>query len=99
MSGTVDLLVALQRWYAAHCNGDWEHSFGVRIDTLDNPGWSLEVDLNGTELVARSFDGIDVERRDNDWLRCSVEDGAFKCFGGPENLTEMLQRFLEWAKA
>ena len=20
---------------------DWEHLFGVKIDTLDNPGWSL----------------------------------------------------------
>jgi hypothetical protein len=28
-------------WYTKQCNGDWEHSYGIRIDTIDNPGWSL----------------------------------------------------------
>jgi hypothetical protein len=28
----------LQEWYAGRCNGDWEHSFGVSTDSLDNPG-------------------------------------------------------------
>jgi hypothetical protein len=34
----------LTQWYLAQCNEDWEHSYGVAIGTLDNPGWSLEVD-------------------------------------------------------
>ena len=38
----------LQRWYAEQCNGDWEHEFGIKIETLDNPGWNLEIDLSGT---------------------------------------------------
>jgi hypothetical protein len=33
-----DLLEWLMRWYAAHCDGEWEHTYGVVIDTLDNPG-------------------------------------------------------------
>ena len=32
-------LSALENWYAGQCNGVWEHGCGVRIDTLDNPGW------------------------------------------------------------
>jgi hypothetical protein len=40
----------LQRWYAEQCDGKWEHSYGVRIETLDNPGWQITVDLNGTGL-------------------------------------------------
>ena len=38
----------LQDWYLAQCNGDWEHEFGIKIDTLDNPGWSVVIDLLGT---------------------------------------------------
>ena len=30
----------LQGWYMAHCDDDWEHSFGVTIETIDNPGWN-----------------------------------------------------------
>ena len=43
----MDELQLLQEWYVAQCDGDWEHSYGVKIDTLDNPGWSLKVDLVG----------------------------------------------------
>ena len=33
----------LQQWYADHLDGEREHQNGVRIETLDNPGWSLSV--------------------------------------------------------
>ena len=33
-----DALYLLQRWYLERCDDGWEHSYGVRIDTLDNPG-------------------------------------------------------------
>jgi Immunity protein 53 len=35
-----------------HCDGDWEHSSGVSIGTIDNPGWSLDVELAETNLAA-----------------------------------------------
>jgi hypothetical protein len=47
-----DALKQLQNWFSSQCDGDWEHNFGFTIETIDNPGWSLEVDLNNTE-----FDG------------------------------------------
>jgi hypothetical protein len=50
-----DVFQALQQWYLAECNGDWEHSYGVHIETLDNPGWMLKVDLRDTSLAERSF--------------------------------------------
>ena len=43
-------LTWLQSWFLEQCDGEWEHSYGVRVDTLDNPGWSLEIDLAGTAL-------------------------------------------------
>ena len=43
----------LEQWYVAQCDGDWEHAKGVKIETLDNPGWLLTVDLAGTEREGR----------------------------------------------
>src|SRR5687768_6013127 len=39
----------LANWYAAQCDDEWEHEFGIRLQTLDNPGWNLQIDLVGTD--------------------------------------------------
>ena len=49
-------LAFLEAWYRKHCGGDWEHQHGVELGTLDNPGWRLAVDLEGTS-VTWSYDG------------------------------------------
>jgi hypothetical protein len=41
-------LSILENWYSPQCNGHWEHGFGVRISTIDNPGWSADIDLHDT---------------------------------------------------
>lgn len=92
-------LQQLQDWYASQCNQDWEHAYGIKIDTLDNPGWTLEVDLRETELAGRTFEPIsrgDTED-DSDWIRCWVEQEKFKCAGGAKNLAELVRVFLTWA--
>ena len=33
-----DLLPKLTCWFAAHCDGEWEHDRGISITTTDNPG-------------------------------------------------------------
>ena len=38
----------LSDWYESNCNDDWEHGYGVKIETLDNPGWLVQIDLFGT---------------------------------------------------
>jgi hypothetical protein len=49
----MDVMGWFARSYEAQCNGDWEHGFGASIDTLDNPGWLLKVDLAGTDCDDR----------------------------------------------
>jgi len=39
----MDLLEQVEDWYSSQCNGDWEHQYGISIDTLDNPGWSRSI--------------------------------------------------------
>lgn len=88
----------IMNWYASQCNGDWEHNFGVKIDTLDNPGWAIEIDLNETNLANRVFDEVDIQRTDDDWIYCIVVDEKLKGAGGVGNLEELLSIFLRWAE-
>jgi hypothetical protein len=96
-------LQELQSWYRSQCNGDWEHTYGVKIETLDNPGWTLSVDLSVTALESRSFARISHGTvahsitDDGDWLACEVKDGKFVAAGGPEKLEQLIQTFLSWA--
>jgi len=94
----------IQKWYRNQCDDDWEHSYGVKIDTLDNPGWSLIVDLAGTQMEQTLFSpiayrvGENSETKDEDWYVCKVEDSQFKGFGGPNHLKTILGIFLKWAE-
>lgn len=95
----------LQEWYVSQCNDDWEHLYGVTIETLDNPGWRLTVDLSETELQGVAFPGQSYGAEGNagddgqNWLTCKVEKGQFVGTGGPRKLEEIINVFLAWAKA
>jgi hypothetical protein len=91
------LVQQLQTWFSNQCNGEWEHAFGIKIETLDNPGWRLEIQLTNTDLQDKPFDELAVEREGLDWIRCRVSDGVFEGFGGAQNLAELLETFLQWA--
>jgi Immunity protein 53 len=84
----------LQQWYESHCDGEWEHSFGIHIDTLDNPGWAVIIDLNGTPLGHTEFNQS-FERSQTDWVECKIENGQFFGYGGPLNLSTILEVFEE----
>jgi hypothetical protein len=93
----VNALAELQAWYLSHSNGDWEHAYGIRIETLDNPGWEVRINLRGTELEDRSFTPISDLDPESTWMECHVEDGHFEAHGGPAMLEPMLRVFLDWA--
>lgn len=93
-----DLFDELQNWYYSQCDGDWEHEFGIKIDTLDNPGWTVFIDLQETPLENKKFTEIDRQINENDWIQCEVKNGKFKGAGGPTNLTDIIRIFIEWMK-
>ena len=94
-----DLLARLQDWYAANCDGDWENTYGVTIESLDNPGWRVTIDLHGTPLEGREFEAVEIMRGLQDWLDCHVQDKKFVAGCGPRNLNELLKTFFDWAGA
>ena len=97
-SKDANALDRLQDWYLGQCNGDWEHQFGVKIDTLDNPGWDVEIDIRDTYLAERDFSKVNIQRKEeNDWLIYWVYGEKFIGSCGPKNLEELLNVFLNWA--
>lgn len=89
----------LQNWYQSLCDGSWEHMYGFTIENTGNPGWTFKVNLAETYLNDISFSFVKIERTQNDWVICHVEKNLFTGAGGPLNLEEALNIFLDWAEA
>jgi Immunity protein 53 len=89
-------VAALEQWYVKQCNGEWEHSYGVHIDTLDNPGWHVRIDLHETQKQDSSFERVVIDRTETDWIQYWVEKKEFHIACGPTNLSEAIQIFVRW---
>jgi hypothetical protein len=86
-------------WYRAQCDGDWEHCYGIVIESLDNPGWWVRIDLQETILQDVVFDRIQTGNNgDDSWIICEKKGTQFHGVGDPNRLHEILSIFLAWAK-
>lgn len=81
----MNILLELQNWYESQCNDNWEHSFGIEIGTLDNPGWYIEIDLSETSLESKFFEEMTINISNNDWIFCKVKDKKFEGCGDSQN--------------
>lgn len=86
----------IENWYRNRCDGEWEHDGGIRIATLDNPGWIIHVNFCGldhrfdTSISSRNF-----ERSEDDWAFFSYDaaEDELRIACGPANLTEVFEVF------
>src|SRR6476659_5226461 len=104
INDSADLLAQLAAWFATQYNGEWEHQDGITLESCDNPGWILKVDLMDTPLQSKPFDPFHVgcgeaglQFGDCEWLHCSVKDKKFVGAGSPAALSKILAVFLSWA--
>ncbi len=93
----MSVIARLQRWYLSNCNDDWEHSWGVKIGTLDNPGWWFKINLDETPLQDARFEGVRIDRTEHDWVYLNRIENRIEGACGPENLEEALEMFCDWA--
>jgi hypothetical protein len=95
-------LEALQQWYAQQCDGDWEHRYGIHIESCDNPGWWVKIDLVGTLLQTKSFTPIvsNVDANGHPegprWLHCHIADNQWQGAGDESQLPTIICHFLSW---
>lgn len=94
----MSLIKWLEEWYSSQCDGDWEHSYGLKIDTLDNPGWFVSISLLETDLEYKQFEPVVTERSEIDWIQCKINKGHFEGAGGPSNLEEIITVFKNWVE-
>jgi uncharacterized protein YjbI with pentapeptide repeats len=90
----------LAKFFAYHCDGAWEHEFGMSLDSLAIPGWGLVVDLRGTALEGTGVNRSNLKetsKSDHDFIEAFLEDDEFHATCGPFNLDVMLGLFREWA--
>jgi hypothetical protein len=101
---SMNALARLQTWYSHQCNGEWEHSSGITIQSCDNPGWWVKIDLLGTPLQTLTFteiaEGVDAQRfvLGSRWLSCRTESGTWHGAGDQTKLERILEIFLAWAE-
>lgn len=69
----------------------------MKLQTLDNPGWHLVIDLVGTAVENATFEPVKIDRADDDWIDARIKGKTFEGAGGPRNLDELLSIFLGWA--
>ena len=85
----------LQNWYNQNCDGDWEHQYGVSITTIDNPGWSLVIDLVYTEFQDLEIPIQNFDLTEGNWYGYKVSNGKFEAFGDPSKLETLILKFRE----
>ncbi len=82
------------------CDGDWEHTYGITVSTSDNPGWIVDIDIEGTPLEGAPFAQVSQGAGDDrNFLHCIVRDGQFQGRGAGTigGIDIILQIFLDWA--
>jgi hypothetical protein len=89
----MDILTWLQNWYKSKCNGDWEHKYGIKIETLDNPGWTVSVDLVETDVRLADSPWVLENNSETDWLGYKVSDNVFMASGDPDKLERIIFLF------
>lgn len=102
LEGVDSHLEALMSWYAGNCDGDWEHSYGVKIEAPERGGWELEADLLDTAHATDALPRTESRCSDTDWTAVEIRDGVYRAAGGDCTLLELvsgLTAFIEGGHA
>lgn len=86
----MDNLEWLQWYYFDLCNGDWEHTYGIKINAVEE-GWTLSIDIADT-----TFEDFEFKKIATATYGCWVEDRVFKGCGQADTLDEMIGEFRRW---
>jgi hypothetical protein len=86
----MDNLEWLQWYYFDLCDGDWEHTYGIKIKAVEEE-WTLSIDISDTV-----FEDFEYERIDTENYQCWLENRVFKGTGHKDKLDEIIGEFRRW---
>lgn len=82
----------LQNWYSLHCDGQWELSHGIAIQTNNDPLWYVTIDLPGNY---KDRDSVIIELSEHEWHEYQICDNQFYGSAGLLSLFDLLTAFEE----
>ena len=91
-----DNLEWLDDWYQSQCDGSWEHSRGMRLESLDAPGWRLTIDLAGTTAANATPQSLNLDTPCGEWIDCTISGERFQGSGDPRKLEQIIGVFRQW---
>jgi len=94
----MEVLELIQAWHKAQVERGRDLTMGVRIETLrERPGWSVQIDLAGTQLSGLTLAPYKEGAADRDWLAYRIKNDRFEGIGDPTKLQALLYAFLDLA--
>jgi hypothetical protein len=104
MNAAIDILEWLENWYQSNCDRAWEHDHGITIQSLDNPGWWIQIDLRKLDQGATTSDQVLVVVGEppgpengniggDVWMKCEIKNNQFDGSGDPSQLRSILACF------
>lgn len=96
---SADILAWIEDWYSFHCDGDWEHQYGLTIKTIKSGGWSVQIELRETLLEDTEIAWQLVKKSENDWYGLAIKDSVFTASGDLRKLSFLLHSFKELVEA
>ncbi|PUZ29773.1 rhodanese-related sulfurtransferase [Chitinophaga parva] len=89
-----NIITWISTWMKQQCDGEWEHDYGgVKISHIDNPGWQVDIDINGTDYENIDIDVVEFNNGDDDWYFYKVKEGHFLGYGDLFKLETLLTAF------
>lgn len=85
----------LENWYENQCDGEWEHEYGIVIESLDNPGWHISIDLANTNIEIDEISWTLLEVSEKNWLGFKIENNQFIGSGDQKKLNVLIFIFKE----
>jgi hypothetical protein len=86
-------IIWLQNWFHSQCDEDWEHEHQIVIQTIDNPGWNLIIDINDTIWKDLNTSWVFFENNETDWYGYKCENGIFNASGDLKKLDFLINLF------
>lgn len=86
-------------WYANNCNGDWGHEYGIKISTIDNPGWLIQVNLSETDISGRVMEPCTWEPEHGRWVRSWSNGEEFNVVCDVHSFDVAIGEFQKFAEA
>lgn len=87
------MLEWLENWFISQCNNDWEHNYGIKIETIDNPGWQIVIDLEYTDFNINPIEWKLIGDFEKQWIGYKVVNNQFDGACDPRNLNLLINIF------